>query len=186
MKPIILVDCDDVLIDLVGEWITKLNDIYGTHYTAEDVPDWNMTGLFPDVNKEDLLKPLHKAEIWRKVSPIYDSVVYLKALISEGYEVYIVTATDYRNVKFKIESVISKYYPFIDTNHVIICYKKQLIGDENCVLIDDYENNLIGGKYKKVLFDRPHNRSVDTANTDIKRVYGWEQCYDYIHSLGEF
>jgi len=185
MKPTILVDCDDVLVDLCTAWLNKLNEIYGTNYKASDAPDWDMTGMFDGINREDLFKPLHKAEIWHKVKPIDDSITYLRALYNEGYEIYVVTATDYRNVKFKVGNTIAKYFPFIDEKHTIICHNKQLVGDNNCILVDDYINNLIGGKYKKILFDRPHNKSVSIENTDIKKVYNWQECYELIHRITE-
>jgi len=177
----ILVDCDDVLIDLCSEWIKDLNKKYKTHYTRFDIPDWNLTGMF-NAEKDELLKPLTKKGIWKRCKPIEGAATYLKKLFDEGNEIYIVTATDYRNFAYKIEHCLLHYFPFIPTDNIIRCHHKSMI--EADFLIDDNINNLLSDKYNGILFSRPHNDCVTEdaiAQHHITKVVSWEECYNEIH-----
>jgi 5'(3')-deoxyribonucleotidase len=118
-------------------------------------------------------------EIWGKVIPRGESELQLKLLYEEGYDIYICTTTDYRNVRPKYEKVIKKYFPFIDWGHMIITSNKQMImGD---FIIDDAPHNLICGcQSHKILIDMPHNQDCDEEG--IVRFSDWESIRNYIEN----
>ena len=53
------------------------------------------------------------------------------------------------------------------------------------LLVDDFEGNLIGGSYNKVLLDYPWNRSINDKEHGIVRVYDWNGIYDAIHVIAD-
>ncbi|MBR4813702.1 MAG: hypothetical protein IKZ69_07320 [Lachnospiraceae bacterium] len=42
-------------------------------------------------------------------------------------------------------------------------------------MIDDGIHNLIGGSYRKILFDAPYNRDFDEKALGIVRVKNWQE-----------
>ena len=49
--------------------------------------------------------------------------------------------------------------------------------DVICRLIDDGVHNLENAKYKKLLFDQPHNRSYNAEENGMIRVHDWNEIY---------
>lgn len=174
----ILFDADDVAETLLDGWVKILNERYGTNVFAEDVTDWDVSLAFPTLTKQQVYSVLQEDELWANLTPMPGAQEYLQHLHDEGHELYMVTATDYRTCRVKIERIL-ELFPFLDANHIIIAHNKQMVmGD---VLIDDGPHNLVIGHYFRILFDQPHNRRFDERKYGIYRAHGWEQVYRLIH-----
>lgn len=174
----ILFDADDVAEMLLGSWLSLLNNRYDTSVSIDDVTDWNVSLAFPTLTKEQIYGALQDDELWANLTPMPGAQEYLQRLYDEGHELYMVTATDYRTCRVKIERIL-ELFPFLDTDHIIIAHNKQMVmGD---VLIDDGPHNLVGGKYFRILFDQPHNRGFNEKKYGMYRASSWEQVYKLIH-----
>lgn len=158
----ILFDADDVAEMLLNSWVKILNGRYGTTTSVEDVTDWDISVAFPTLTKQQIYSVLQGNELWANLTPMPGAQEYLGRLHDEGHELYMVTATDYRTCYAKIERIL-ELFPFLDAEHIIIAHHKQMITGD--VLIDDGPHNLIGGRFFRILFDRPHNRSFDEKDT---------------------
>ena len=178
-KLTVLVDVDDVINNLCQTWIDWLNEKYEKDVQYDDIDQWNMNKYYPDLTEEEIRSPLFEEEFWRKVLPRFDAIKYLNLLIEEGYEVYLVTSSYYQSIVPKYENLIRRYYPFIDWEHIIIAYKKQMIKGD--VLVDDGVHNLEGGTYMKILMTAPHNKDYDTAANGMFRANNWGEIYAIIH-----
>lgn len=174
----ILFDADDVAEMFLESWIDALNGRYGTTATTEDVTAWDISVAFPTLTKQQIYSVLQENDVWESLAPMPGAQEYLKRLHDEGHELYMVTATDYRTCRAKIDRIL-ELFPFLDAEHIIIAYNKQMVQGD--VLIDDGQHNLIGGRYFRILFDRPHNRSFQEKKHGIYRAYTWEQIYRLIH-----
>lgn len=174
----ILFDADDVAEALLENWVKTLNKRYSTTASVEDVTDWDVTVAFPTLTKQQIYGVLQEDEVWANLTPMPGAQEYLKRLYDEGHELYMVTATDYRTCRVKIERIL-ELFPFLDTNHIIIAHNKQMIRGD--VLIDDGPHNLINGPYFRILFDQPHNRGINEKKYGMYRAVGWEQVYQLIH-----
>lgn len=181
MKKTILIDIDDVIENLCEAWVEWLNKQYGTSVDYTDITEWDISKFFPNLTKEQVYEPLHNPLLWEYVEPKDGAVEYVKKLIDDGYDVYLCTSTDYRNVKPKFESVIQKHFPYISWNQVIIASHKQMINAD--VLVDDGVHNLENGNYIKILVSAPHNASYDAKSNDMYRADNWEEIYNLIHLL---
>ena len=174
----ILVDMDDTITWLLPVWVDYLNNKYSLGVEWSKIKEWDMSLAFPGLTHSQIYEPLATEEIWDFVNPRNDSVWALNKLFTHGHDIYIVTATDYRNIKPKFEKVINKYFPFIRWDNVIVAKNKQMINGD--VLIDDAPHNLEGGNYFKILIDTPYNRNYSTKGTDIVRAKSWSQIYSII------
>ena len=180
---VILVDMDDVMIDLVSHWVETLNQKYDLNVKPENITDWDMTKFFPTIPTNEIYKPLTKKKFWKDIEPINYAQFYLESMAAEGYQIYVCTSTNWKNVKYKVKYVLKKYFDFIPWENVIITAKKQFIKAD--YLIDDGVHNLFGGDYTKLLFTKPHNLSFHTEGTDVVRVNGWREIYNYISLKSE-
>lgn len=173
----ILIDADDVAETLQECWVDALNKRYGTTASIEDVTDWDVTKTFPTLTKQQVFGVLQGSEVWANLAPMPGAQKYMKRLYDEGHELYIVTATDYRTCRVKIERLL-ELFPFMDAEHIIIAHHKQMVmGD---VLIDNGPHNLIDGPYFRILFDQPHNRGFDEKKYGMYRAVDWKQAYQLI------
>ena len=181
MSKTILIDIDDTIENLCETWVDWLNKQYGTSVQYNEITEWNMSKFFPNLTKEQVFEPLYNPKLWDYVQPKPGAVEYVKKLIAEGYNVYLCTTTDYRNVRPKFEKIIQKHFPYINWNQVIIARRKQMINAD--VLVDDGVHNLENGNYIKILFTAPHNRGYDAEAHGMYRADNWEQVYSQIIDL---
>lgn len=179
----ILVDADDVLENLCEVWVGELNRIYGTSVELCNIKEWDMQLVFPQLTREEIYAPINDDSFWDKLKPIDGSQAALEHFQENGHEVFIVTATDPRYSKHKIE-VLLNMFPTIDIDHIILTHIKQMVNGD--VLIDDGIHNLIGGNYKKILVDRPHNRNIDDTAYGIYRVKSWTEIEEIINRMSYF
>lgn len=173
MEPLtILFDADDVSENLVNCWIALLNERYGTSVAFEDINSWDMTLAFPTLTKQQIFGVLSEDALWEGLEPIPGSQRILQKWFDQGHKLYMVTASDYRTCKVKMERIF-ELFPFLDWEHVILTSNKQMIRGD--ILIDDGVHNLIGGAYYKILFNRPHNLGVDVEKYGIHRADTWDE-----------
>ena len=129
---------------------------------------------------KDFFSPLQDADFWLSLKPKPDVEKYLKQLIDDGHEVHIVTSTHYNSVAPKTLWIL-EHFPFLKWEQIIIASNKQMIKGD--VLIDDYQKNLEGGDYKRILFEAYHNRFFDESTIDAVRVKTWAEIYEEINKI---
>lgn len=182
-KLTVLVDMDDTVEGLLQAWVNYLNTHYGTTVNKDDVTEWDVYKFFPQIHKSEVYAPLCDDDFWRTVRPFEDAAKYLQKLKDDGHTVFIVTTSDYRTLRSKMDNVLFRYFPMFTWNDVIITAHKQLVcGD---VLVDDGIHNLIGGSYEKLLMDAPHNRRFDAEANGMTRVTNWSEAYKKICEISQ-
>lgn len=135
-KLCILVDADDVCIDHYGMWVTALNQKYGTSVTPEDIKDWDVTKAFPTLTRSQIFGVLETPEFWTLAKAVPGSQEYLQRLHEEGHKIYVVTATDFSHCGAKVQ-VLLELNPFLDKQHILIAYNKQMIRGDVLVKYPD-------------------------------------------------
>lgn len=178
---VILVDMDDTIETLGPAWCDWLDKKYDTGIKYEDLTGWIVADTYPQLTKEQIFEPLFLPELWDTVKPIDGAAEYLKRMMDDGDEIYILTSTHYKNVAMKMDKVLFKFFPFLNRRQIIIADKKQMIKGD--ILIDDAPHNLMGGDYEKILLDAPTNRNFKEGIYDIHRAFSWEQVYEIVHEI---
>lgn len=175
----ILVDMDDTITWLLPIWVEELNYRFKENVDWREIKDWDMGLAYPNLTREQIYEPLATEEIWDSVVPRPGAIKYLKELQNKGFDIYICTSTDYRNIVPKYTKVISKYFPFIDWKHVIVANNKQMIKAD--YIIDDAPHNLVGGcQNHKILIHMPHNENFPAKEKGIKHCGHWKEIYELI------
>lgn len=172
---------DNTIEGLLDAWTEYLRKKHGVEVYSDDIMEWDMSKAYPTLTKSEVYAPLFEEEMWQNVRPFDDAVTYLQKLISDGHEVVLVTASHYDAVGMKMRNVLNRYFPFIPYDDVIITSKRQMVvGD---VLVDDAPHNLIGGKYKGILFSAPHNRGFCAEKYGMHRASNWAEVYQIIREM---
>ena len=181
----VLIDCDDVVFNLLPVWVCYLNEMTGKSYTQWDVIDWNISDIY-EISREDALACLKDENFWSCVPIKEDALKYIPILSGLGYNIVFVTATDVANIKWKYDKLL-KAFPWITPEQFIVCHNKQLLGNNHCVMVDDNPDNLIGGEYKQLLYTSPHNLwfEFDSCGgpTNIRRVHNW---FDVVRAVIDY
>lgn len=179
-KLTILCDADDTIQELTVHWLAELNRKYNYNVKKEDVTSWDITKAYPELTPDEVLEPLYSNEFWNKTTPIDGSSYYLEKLVKDGHRVLIVTASNPETFGAKTKKLM-EMFPFLTKEQIIRENNKQrIMGD---VLIDDGVHNLIGGRYKKFLFNQPNNSGFNEQDYDITRVYSWKDIYERISNF---
>lgn len=173
------VDIDNVLNNLTEEWAKYLNKKYRLKVKLEDIVDYDMTKAYPTLTRKQIFKPLYKSKIWKRLRPLEDSVKYLREL-NQNHDLVLITSTHPDTVADKFK-YIRKFFPFIQYEQLVIAHNKQQYKVD--ILIDDYQDNLIGGDYFKILLDYAWNHNVDCELHNIKRVHSFKEAFNVIQSL---
>lgn len=177
----ILVDMDDTIWGLITAWTEYLRKMYGVNVTEEDIEEWDLRKVYPMLTEDQIYAPLFKEDMWESVKPFQDAIYYLKKLIAEGHDVLLVTSSHYKSIKIKFDTLLFRHFPFIPYENVIVTSRKQMIvGD---VMVDDLPKNLIGGKYKGILFEACHNRKFNEKKYGMKRAKSWKEVYEIIEEM---
>ena len=155
---------------------------YGTTVAFEDIKDWDMTLAFPTLTKQQIFGVLHDDELWKSLEPMPGSQRVLQKWFDQGHQLYMVTASDYRTCKVKVERIL-EMFPFLDWEHIIFASNKQMIRGD--ILIDDGIHNLLNGEYFKILFNRPHNRGLDVEKYGVQRADTWDDVDSMVQEFAE-
>lgn len=177
----ILVDMDDTIEDLLGAWLSFLNNKYGTNVKRDDVREWDISKAFPTLERKQVYEPLTINEFWGTIKPIEGAYDTLKNLMEDGHSIYIVTASAYETLPAKMELTLFRNFPFIKWSNVIITSNKQMVKGD--VLIDDGVHNHEGGDYISILMNAPHN--VSFQKDGVIRVHSWNEIYEVIREIAE-
>lgn len=171
------VDFDNILSTSTETYLKIYNGMFKENVKIEDVDDFDFRKVFDRKNEETLEAIWKTNTLWNNIKMIKDSYESLKFL-NENCELYIVTATYIESVEIKMKW-LKNNFPFIKDEQVIIIRNKQLIDLD--YLIDDYQNNLINGKYKGILFKYPWNKNFDESQyKNIVKVDGWKDTIKII------
>lgn len=176
------VDVDDVLLDtLATAWLPVYNERYNDNLKPEDITEWDMSKFVSPEHKSDIYDVLKEPETWNKIQPVKFSQKYLKMLNEDNnIELYIVSATFPLTPNEKWERFIH-FFPFIDPKNIIRIYNKSLLNID--VMIDDNADNLKSGD---ILYNQPHNQSINDEKNGFYRVYDWMDVYENIQFVLPF
>lgn len=176
---IILIDCDETIWNLVEAWVHVLNNKYEKFIIWDQIDNWDMSFAYPDLTKQQIYEPLCENELWGLVKPKFDAIKYIPKLYEEGHEIYFVTATDYRNIQYKVK-MLEDYFPDIPIQNLITTYHKELIKGD--ILIDDYINNF-KDRESGILFTTSYNKDIDAEKYGLYRCDNWEEIYKLINKI---
>lgn len=176
VKPRILFDMDDVLVEYIESVIEDYNKDFGTNYTIKDCTEWELKKIFGD----KILYYLNTEGRFRYLDIKKNADKVMKEIIDTNrYDVFIVTACKPSAFEEKVEW-LKEFMPFFDTRRIIPAIEKTAVWGD--ILIDDKIENLeqfeelIG---KGIVFDMPHNQH----SNQFERIYNLEELLPILDNI---
>ncbi|MNK43738.1 putative 5'(3')-deoxyribonucleotidase [compost metagenome] len=172
-KKRLAVDQDNVIADLLSEWVRRYNLDYNDNIKPEQVNAWNWSHLCKPECGDKIYSYMDDQDLFLSLPVMEDSQEVLKEL-NYIYDIYIVTAP------FNINNVVPKYtwlkkhFPFLDPDKFVFTRDKTIINAE--YLIDDKPSNLEGFQGHKIMYDAPHNKDENR----FYRVNNWIEVKDIL------
>ena len=170
---IIFCDIDDVVADLLSEWLRWYNLDYDGCLTPKDIHEWDLSKRVKQSCGIKIYDYLNNPAIYDNVKPIQYSLYGVNQLRQFGYRVIFATATPRTTPYRKFDWLEEHGFKPEMKDYIEIRDKSLLNGD---ILLDDKVENVSNFKGKGVLFNQPHN---EYYLFPITRVNGWK---DFIHN----
>lgn len=165
-KKRLAIDQDNVIADLLEEWVRRYNNDYNDNLTPGQIDCWNWSHLCKPECGEKIYTYMDDPDLFLKLPVMEGSQEVLKEL-SYTYDIYIVTAP------FNLNNVIPKYqwlkrhFPFLDEEKFVFTRDKSVIRAE--YMIDDKPSNLETFVGNQILYTAPHNLNEEC----FYRVNNW-------------
>ncbi|MEY8746246.1 5' nucleotidase, NT5C type [Paenibacillus tundrae] len=182
-KPIIAVDMDDTICQLVKRAIYHNNINFPTHpLRYEDMLHWDTSHLRHPESTHDVF--YGRPGLFEELELYDEYVVEEMEKLNQAYDLIIVTAAEPRTVVEKW-NWLQKNMPFITADQFITCKRKYLLGFD--LLIDDGAHNLIAAHDlgRKVLCI-PHPWNVkEREQYGFPLMSTWHGAKEYIDRMLE-
>jgi 5'(3')-deoxyribonucleotidase len=159
-------DCDDVILDLMPNWLSKYNRQFNDILTKEQITDWDVAKFaLPEARKE-FYQYIEEPDVFWTAKPIEGALNGVLELRRLGFRIIIVSA----NNPFSIKQQWLKYHGFLEDNKEFIqAYDKSLIKVD--YLVDDKIDNVMNTLGYGILFSAPWNRIYNYN----PRVSNWKE-----------
>lgn len=176
---IIGIDIDNTINNLCEALLEVYNFDTMESIKITDIKSYYIENYVNPEHKNMIIKLFTDSRVWKRIKLIDNCQFCINNLIEQGHRIVFVSASDFINIPKKYEWLV-RNFPLIDMrNNFIVAHDKQLVAGLD-VLIDDYEKNLIGGIYHKILLDYPWNKNVNCEREGIVRCRDWQEIYNEI------
>lgn len=170
---------DEVLNNMTAKLIPLYNAKYDDNLKYEDITEYN-------------IRPFIKPECKHLFEEFVDDAFYASLDVAEGAvevlselqkenDIYFATAGHPYTMRARDNWLEQHFGSFYRSGSLISIREKQLLKVD--VLVDDFEENIIGGSYYGVLVDKPWNRCVPTRLYRMQRIAKLTELPKIIHDL---
>lgn len=178
----IAIDFDETLFATLEKVIEIYNKRNGAELSLSQITTYNLFECLPSDVAEQLLEIFEDKTVYDFLRPYDGAVRAVQALVNNGHEVYIATATSSKNLEWK-EQLLKRYFPFVPQENVIRIHNKKLL---NCdIMIEDNLDTLVKTlTADRVCFNQPWNNGASKDFVyDIHRFSDWGEINDIISEI---
>lgn len=173
----VLVDWDDCVNTLMNSVVDVYNQKYDPPISFDMLTHFNLR----DCLSEEIVNRIENIwinqDVWEMLLPQDGAIATLQQMLNDGVDIYLVTATHYSNIGWKM-NWLHKYAPFFPIDRVVVCHHKNIINAD--YLIDDRVENLRAGSYGRIVITKPWNKSARDDIFGLYRAGDLQQAYQHI------
>lgn len=173
-KPIIGVDVDETVADLLGEWLRRYNRAYDDSLLPEDLTEWELEKQVKPECGHKIFDILREQDMYDHVLPLPGARTGVHQLVSAGYRVVYVTSCVEGTADQKLRWLRRwKFLPDIGgrvCHDFIACSDKALIDVD--ILFDDNVVTVERFPRKAFLITQPHNIRIATKRIRVRGMIG--------------
>lgn len=179
MKPILYLDVDGVLANLVGEFIYYLNRGDMGVYTESDFTSWNISEALETVEDEEFVNRLFMEKgFCRDVRPYPQARLFVD-ILNYYYDVRIATAPYNKSIFWVAERTEwLEEIMGVASEKIIFAHDKSVLNGD-VIIEDNSQNAILWANQNKngiaILIDRPWNQSL-LKHKRVKRVKDYTEA----------
>lgn len=157
---IIGMDVDDVVADLISEWLHRYRHRTGDYLYPSHIRDWEISGYATKMSPAEFYGILHEPDLYGSVSPMPDAIDTVRRLREDGHRIVYITACVGNTAGYKKQWLI-RHGLLHEFQHqdFIAAHDKSLVSGVE-VLVDDRIENVEAFPGKAILIRRPHNEDL--------------------------
>lgn len=182
----IAIDFDSVMCNTIQQWCKELNKVVPEYLirNVDSLPFYDMKLNYSTLLDKQIWAPLLQPDFWLSVQPIEGAVEAVKNLKKAGHEIFVVTPARFDCMQIKYAFCISRWFPFISYENIIVCKRKDILDVD--VLIDNYVGNLKGNQPLRLLMSYSYNQGCKLFTKlhkkyNCQQVNDWADILHYIH-----
>jgi 5'(3')-deoxyribonucleotidase len=175
-------DVDDVLADLITEWLARYRRESGHKLYPDDLTEWSMSAQVKPEWKSKIYDFLKDPLIYHNVKPIDGALDAVERIRRHGHDVLFVTSCVVGSTDAKMQWLLRNNFcdtkQQVEKEFVAARQKHRILAD---CLVDDRIDNVegfTGFDRRAFLVTRPHNRSTFTA---VPRIAGVHEALDAMY-----
>jgi 5'(3')-deoxyribonucleotidase len=177
----IVIDFDETLFPTLEKVVETYNKRNNANIELSQITTYSLYDCFPADIADEIIALFVDKSIYNNLQPYKGSVKAVKTLADKGYEIYVATATDIKNMEWK-EKLLQRYFPFIPKENLIRIHNKKLLNVD--VLVEDKLDNLIQTFAERVCFNQPWNQDKETDYVcSIYRIHHWGEIINVINDI---
>jgi uncharacterized HAD superfamily protein len=184
------IDIDGTIADLVSALLPQLNKHFNTNIQPEQVTDYNLASLYniPQPIWESFFRTQEVNNIYRRLSPIPNSVDALNRIANLGHNILILTSRPVQYYHQTEKWLLDHNYTFHALLHTNNAPKYHYARYYNCQLaIDDNPEDIYGyaaSNIDCIAFAQSYNEECDGRSEHILRCGDWNMIARYIEDVG--
>lgn len=174
----IAIDFDNVMCNTMQRWCKELNKVV-PEYLARNVdslPFCSMELNYSTLLNKQIWAPLLRPDFWLSVQPLDGAVEAVKNLKAAGHKIFVVTSTRFDCMQVKYAFCLSRWFPFIQYEDIIVCKRKGILDVD--ILIDNNVENLKGKQPLRLLMNYSYNQGCKL----FTKVNDWTDILYHIHN----
>lgn len=187
MKPVILIDVDDTIID--NSFIMKEYIKEATNGTKCDIAwfDYNFRQFSP--SEREYIFEQFKSDRMYQYCRAYDYAVHEINILKEYFTIIFVTASNVEHSILRLNQ-LQKLFSWVTNDDIIHTKHKHLIKGD--IIIDDSVHNILSSSCGlKLMVSQEWNEDVDVEKYEnVVRIRTWKNvadyCINYLTRLGKF
>ncbi len=164
----VAIDMDEVIVDIIPKLLRVYNEAFDERLTRDGVSGCSLEDVVPKERRAAVRELILHPSFFADLDPMPGGIETVRAL-SERYEIFIASAAMEvpTSLAAKFEW-LERHLPFVPPSHLVFCGDKGIVDAD--FLIDDTARHFRRFRGTGILFDAPHNRSVE----GYLRVDDWD------------
>ena len=154
------------------------NRDYNANVTLDEITEYSMKSIIKPECK-NIWEQYVNDDFYASLDVVEGAIEILAELQKEN-DIYFATAGHPYTMRAR-DNWLEKFFSFYRSGSLISIREKQLLKVD--MLVDDFEENLIGGSYYGVLVNKPWNKEVPTRLYRMQRISKMAELPKIVHDL---
>jgi 5'-nucleotidase len=161
-RPLIIgMDVDDVVADLISEWLRRYRERTNHPLFPADIRTWEIAGYAKQMATNEFYGILHEPDLYGKVEPCAGAKHTVERLRHDGHRIVFISSCVGNTAGAKRDWLV--HYGFLNRNRQYVDFiaanDKALVTGVD-ILVDDRVENVEAFPKASVLIRKPHNEDL--------------------------